>query len=838
VPLLLIITLLAVVMVPPPATSLELSEFAQETDLRDTRERVDEIFAGHGPDEAVNLIMLRGITSDPYGSTGGTGGTGDTGRAGEMGDTTSDVLLTPASHREQLEFLRQLNGSEAITGVMGVATYTDRLVQSHNNGTWEFDPTHDTANATDWELTQLLTYYNLGHADIQGTGSSMAASSIGAALVGVREFVTTFLSSDFDGDGHVNATLVVVWVSGEDGAGPEAVGHMERVMEEGNWTTFSPSATGLTVFEEELGDHTRYELPFYLLGALVAVVVCLLVLFRSCLRILVPLTIIGVASGWTYVCVAVLIPTAGALLLLFFPLLLGLGIDYSVHVIARMEDPSLEPPVHLSSLKELRHPLLLSAATSGFAFLTGVISDFPPVRYVGFFFTIAIFLILGSTWLVVMWLGPLLDKRFTRPVEDDGTHVPPDHPSSSLEEPPVDPGDSDPSHSILDRLSCPIAAVVMGPPGSPPRSRTIPLIVIGVMTIVLLFTATLGENRVEYFEFVDRDSPANAVLMDIKDTFASPVQDEVFILVEGDMASPGGYRLLDTLTRDLENGDWVASPEGVPRVVSPTSLSRAWSRGSPERSPLDENGSLPNTASDTSVIQLYQDLSSEPMLSASLDEVLSRDRTAGLVRVFMVDNTRATQMAADEHLRLITQGVIRMEGGQDIYDIVSPVNGSRSGDFTISHGGLPLEAYEVTISLQRAQARGLTISLVAAFLLIVVFSRSPRKAMLVVTPSVLAVVWLLGLIPLLGIAMNAFYLLVLALVVGLGIDYSIHISERTDDHLRKGIMGASLTTFSGFMVLSLSPLPFISRFGMLMAIGILLNVTFAWTIVPMTGNDD
>ena len=108
-----------------------------------------------------------------------------------------------------------------------------------------------------------------------------------------------------------------------------------------------------------------------------------------------------------------------------------------------------------------------------------------------------------------------------------------------------------------------------------------------------------------------------------------------------------------------------------------------------------------------------------------------------------------------------------------------------------------------------------------------------------ILPVGLAGSWVVGSMAVLGINWNVLTIMITALTIGLGIDYSIHVWRRFESNRASGMAiwpamrdmyahtGSALlmsagTTICGFMVLLLSPIPVIRDFGVVTHIGGLL----------------
>jgi predicted RND superfamily exporter protein len=101
-----------------------------------------------------------------------------------------------------------------------------------------------------------------------------------------------------------------------------------------------------------------------------------------------------------------------------------------------------------------------------------------------------------------------------------------------------------------------------------------------------------------------------------------------------------------------------------------------------------------------------------------------------------------------------------------------------------------------------------------------------------------------------GLKWNVLTVMVTALTLGIGIDYSIHMWRRFEvelsrrnnhwDALRASIsttgvalIMSALTTALGFLVLMFSPMPVIQDFGLITAITVLFSLVLALVLLPV-----
>lgn len=135
---------------------------------------------------------------------------------------------------------------------------------------------------------------------------------------------------------------------------------------------------------------------------------------------------------------------------------------------------------------------------------------------------------------------------------------------------------------------------------------------------------------------------------------------------------------------------------------------------------------------------------------------------------------------------------------------------------------------------------------VAVFLLLWLDFRSLRAAVLALVPLGVGIVWMLGAMVALGIAMNFMNIFVTTMIIGIGVDYGLHMVHRYREgrttpgaDLPKGLMEtgnaivvAALSTIAGFGSLSLSHFPGLRSTGYVAILGALATALVAVTLLP------
>ena len=158
---------------------------------------------------------------------------------------------------------------------------------------------------------------------------------------------------------------------------------------------------------------TIVEEPKILLAVLV-VVILLAISFRSVRGVVFPLVGLSFALIWTYGILNLAGSRFTALEVAVAPLVLGLGIDYSIHLQRRYNafrselDDSAES--WLASCARLSTPLGLAVITTVAAFLANIISPLPPLETFGIALAVGVISAFINATIVVGALHVVLDK--------------------------------------------------------------------------------------------------------------------------------------------------------------------------------------------------------------------------------------------------------------------------------------------------------------------------------------------------------------------------------------------------------------------------------------------
>jgi hypothetical protein len=176
-----------------------------------------------------------------------------------------------------------------------------------------------------------------------------------------------------------------------------------------------------------------------------------------------------------------------------------------------------------------------------------------------------------------------------------------------------------------------------------------------------------------------------------------------------------------------------------------------------------------------------------------------------------------------------------------------------TSDLTVTATGTPIVNKVVQDDLLETVVESLVITLAASFVFLMVVYRlvegSATLGVVTLLPVVFNVSWILGTMYLLDIPFNLLTGMITSLTIGLGVAYSIHISERYSLELDRqrtafeamqkavtgtggALLGSAATTVGGFGVLVFAILPPLQQFGFITGLTIVYAFLASVFVLP------
>ena len=149
----------------------------------------------------------------------------------------------------------------------------------------------------------------------------------------------------------------------------------------------------------------------------------------------------------------------------------------------------------------------------------------------------------------------------------------------------------------------------------------------------------------------------------------------------------------------------------------------------------------------------------------------------------------------------------------------------------------------------RTLYKSLPIAISAAIILLFFAMKSLKYAVVTVVPIGLVVVWLYGVMYIAGFSLNFVTAMIGAISIGVGIDYSIHMTERFREELQRNptrleavrraargtgvaLVASAASSIVGFTIMGFAPMPMFATYGQITAVMILLALFASLIVLP------
>lgn len=507
-------------------------------------------------------------------------------------------------------------------------------------------------------------------------------------------------------------------------------------------------------------------------------------------------------------------------------LLIGLGVDYAIHLTSRYrEEVGSGADVHEGierSVRTVGVALILATATTVVGFLTNVVNPIPALKDFGVVAAVGII----ASFLLMLSFIPAVRLLLDRRAERLGRL-----PRTTFEQT---------GERFLPGLMARTAVLA--------EHAAIPTLVVTVLVGGGLGVYGLSEldTRFSSTDFVPQDSPLIETFDTLTERFGGGLGETTQILVDGDLATAESHNSLVMAQENMAGIDDVVNFGEAAAVTSPISVLGQLVAPGPDGEPLNPEvaaaaeeagvGADMTVPEGADVRALYQ-----TMIEAAPEEagaVLAADSTGAIELGRMDVQTRAGEARAGE-----LAGELRRA--------LEPVDAAGMTPIPTSNNIIT----DVVISeLQNSQVQSLTITLLAAMLLLVftfwVEARRPLLGVITIAPVALVVLWTFGLMAATGIPFGPVTATISALAIGIGVPYTIHITHRyQEDRLRHGedldaamrstvrhtggaLAGSAFTTMAGFGVLVTSSLVPFRQFGQVTVYAIGFALLAATIVLP------
>ncbi|MBP2172953.1 efflux RND transporter permease subunit [Methanococcus voltae] len=344
-----------------------------------------------------------------------------------------------------------------------------------------------------------------------------------------------------------------------------------------------------------------------------------------------------------------------------------------------------------------------------------------------------------------------------------------------------------------------------------------PFMVVAIVMLITIFMSIMAGNvktETGYESMLPDDNPVIQALDDVRDKFGGSSVINVAVKLApsdnsnrvNDIRDPEVLHAVDYIIKDIETMDSITRVSATSDII------------------IQQNGGIiPNDIQ--TVKNIFRELPED-----AKPKVFGNDYTMILISANTnADSGRQKELAKDL--------MDRVEEAPLPPGTVAVVTGSPA----------------ISETMDRLMDEGMMITslfaMVIIFLILLLYFKSPIKSTLPLIPVIIAVIWSQGSMGILNIPRDMASSLVSSLLLGLGIDYGIHLYHRYKEEMKLGnsleksietavvstgsaVLVTTATTVAGFAALTIAPLPMMANMGITCALGIAFSMIVVIILLP------
>ena len=418
-------------------------------------------------------------------------------------------------------------------------------------------------------------------------------------------------------------------------------------------------------------------------------------------------------------------------------------------------------------------------------------------------------------------------------------------------------GDADPPVALLTSEDFASGGAVGSLVVALARNRLVLLPVIAIVTAVAIVFALKLEATLDVKDFFDSKADFVVSLDKLDEHVGERGGEPALVYIRGDLTDPGALAAMQRLLERMKANPYVAKDidgELTQNATLFTLLSRITStefaisqvRGATGVEIIDADGDgIPDTQSQVKAAYDYmvqfgvplgaQTLAYEPSL---VRQILFHDSTGVEEDVTVIE----AQIPGTREQAVVAAARASLEEDIAVLDDATSIS-------LVGLTGSPFTQQETLDATTRVLTLALPIAAVLVLLALVATMGSVRYAIVTILPIGLVVAWLYGTMYLVGISLNFVTAIIAAVSIGVGIDYSIHMTERFREELARvgeryqalrraangtgiALIASAASSIVGFAIMGFAPMPVFSSYGILTAIMIFLAASASLVVLP------
>ena len=730
------------------------------------------------------------------------------------------------------------NGTE-IEGIIALSEIINLALYENDDGS-------NLSSVTDWNnLLERTVPEDLGISEISSNEQILAYGNFVKSAIISNDLVSDGLESWIDDrnttmDPTPSATSTLWIIDINSDLSPEQSKstqvELRNILNEISANSdLTYSSISMDIISYDVDESTMKSFALLILLALTVVVVVLSLAFKTITGVLFPLTGLMMALTWTYGLLSAFEVQFTALDVAVAPLVLGLGIDYSIHLQKRYEinrnKGQSTVDAWLNSVQNLALPLSLAVITTVAAFMANLLSPLPPLKSFGISLSLGVVSAFFCSTVIVGCMHVVGERVSGGKLSLASTG------------------------SLGDKLA--------GVMTFQKEQKAIIMIITGLLTVSSVFGAMVIKTEFDLTDFLDEEMPVMELRSDLQDSYDYSSIQMVYVLIEplgSKYSIESGENLLDSMqylddTLPLTKGVVKSSDSsdrtqynGIYTIIRDAlELNPNWGENYNLKLFGDEVGKIdPNEEINLGIAlkNLSQNNTvGDPLTGSTWQE---RVNDAALID----SDGEITKLRISIYVNSGTN-IENTEIVKDLRDRIDDVSNQLARDGAVVHlTGDMVKIDTVLTGMTNSQVQSTSISLIVSFFVLMLLTRRFTPALVVIAPVGVAAFWVVGSMAALGLQWNVLTIMVSALTIGIGIDYAIHVWRRFEEEIKDsddnweavGKMHSSTglallmsagTTICGFAVLTLSPTPVVREFGLITSLTVFFSVILSLVVLPV-----
>jgi len=551
---------------------------------------------------------------------------------------------------------------------------------------------------------------------------------------------------------------------------------------------------GMPVIRSQISEDISRDTSVFIPAGMLLIALLLYFSFRSRRGTILPLLVVFLSILGTLGLMAWLGLMLSVISSIMPIMLIAIASAYGIHIITRyfedcstMSDEADSKSVVASVLEHMFRPVFLAALTTIIGFLSLLSHILPASREVGALTSFGVFLAFGLSITFI----PAVLVLFNKPSKERQN--------------------KNTTNRLLSRILVMIGNLVF-------EQRWIIIVGFIIITIIALMgipSVELDSNPLNYYSPESNVRVVNSI---IDENFGGSTT--MSVVIEGDIKAPKILNQIELIQAYLEDRDGVGYTLAITDFIK--LMNQSLNGGDHAYYRIPESRELVSQ-----FLLLYSMESSDGYLDSYVDYEYH------MAQIVVHMNTLDVYHMVD----------IQRELNEFLNDNIRVDNKPKSEGYAVLLGNLmPM--------MVKGQTRSLILSVILAALVTGLVFRSLAAALISAMPLAFAIAGVFGLMGYMGIYLNTATSMLSSIMIGIGIDYTIHFLFRFRSEIRKGLsdqeatikslsttgQGIIINGFSvimGFAVCMLSTFIPIFFFGWLIAVSIFMCLISALTLLPI-----